>query len=111
MTYIVTDDCIKCKFTDCVSICPIGCFYEGETMLVIHPEECIDCGICVPECPVGAIKSDTEAGVEQWVLLNREYAAKWPNLTTKRAAPPDAELYRDTKNKFIHFSPKPGAGD
>jgi ferredoxin len=111
MTYVVTDDCIKCKFTDCVEICPMDCFYEGENMLVIQPDDCIDCGICVAECPAGAIKSDTEKGVEQWLVLNREFAAKWPNLTTKRVAMPDADKFRDQKDKFIHFSPEPGIGD
>ena len=62
MTYVVLDACIKCKFTDCVEVCPVDCFYEGETMLVINPDECIDCGICEPECPVDAIESDTSAG-------------------------------------------------
>ena len=60
MTYIVNENCIKCKYTDCVEVCPVDCFYEGENMLVIHPDECIDCGVCEPECPVDAIKPDTE---------------------------------------------------
>ena len=62
MTYIVNEKCIKCKYTDCVEVCPVDCFYEGENMLVIHPDECIDCGVCEPECPVDAIKPDTEPG-------------------------------------------------
>jgi ferredoxin len=111
MTYVVTENCIKCKFTDCVDICPMDCFHEGENMLVIRPDDCIDCGICVPECPVGAIKSDSEPGVEDWVVLNRDYAAQWPNLMTRKAALPEAEHYREAKNKFIHFSPLPGEGD
>ena len=65
MTYIVNDSCIKCKYMDCVEVCPVDCFYEGENMLVIHPDECIDCGVCEPECPVEAIKPDTEPGLEQ----------------------------------------------
>ena len=64
MTYIVTDNCIKCKYMDCVEVCPVDCFYEGENMLVIHPDECIDCGVCEPECPAEAIKPDTEPGLE-----------------------------------------------
>jgi ferredoxin len=60
MTYVVNDNCIKCKYTDCVEVCPVDCFYEGANMLVIHPDECIDCGVCEPECPVDAIKPDTE---------------------------------------------------
>ena len=65
MTYIVNDNCIKCKYMDCVEVCPVDCFYEGENMLVIHPDECIDCGVCEPECPVEAIKPDTEPGVRK----------------------------------------------
>ena len=67
MTYIVNESCIKCKLMDCVEVCPVDCFYEGENMLVIHPDECIDCGVCEPECPVDAIKPDTEAGAEKWL--------------------------------------------
>ena len=71
MTYIVNDNCIKCKYMDCVEVCPVDCFYEGENMLVIHPDECIDCGVCEPECPVDAIKPDTEPGVEKWLTRQR----------------------------------------
>ena len=91
MTYIVNDSCIKCKFMDCVEVCPVDCFYEGENMLVIHPDECIDCGVCEPECPVEAIKPDTEPGLEKWLKLNAEYAKIWPNITIKREPPADAQ--------------------
>ena len=74
MTYVVTEACIKCKYTDCVEVCPVDCFYEGENMLVIHPDECIDCGVCEPECPADAIKPDTEPGLEKWLEVNTEYA-------------------------------------
>ena len=112
MTFVVTDSCIKCKFTDCVEVCPVDCFYEGENMLVIHPDECIDCGVCEPECPVEAIKPDTEKGLEKWVELNRVYADQWPNITSKKEAPEDADKYRDEKGKLeAHFSTKPGTGD
>ena len=84
MTYIVNENCIKCKFTDCVEVCPVDCFYEGENMLVIHPDECIDCGVCEPECPVDAIKPDTEPGLEKWLELNRQYSETWPNITAKK---------------------------
>ena len=84
MTYIVNENCIKCKFTDCVEVCPVDCFYEGENMLVIHPDECIDCGVCEPECPVDAIQSDTEDGAEKWLVLNRDMSEKWPNITEKK---------------------------
>src|SRR5262249_24646679 len=79
MTYVVTEACIKCKYTDCVEVCPVDCFYEGENMLVIHPDECIDCGVCEPECPADAIKPDTEPGLEKWLEVNTEYAKSWPN--------------------------------
>ena len=84
MTYIVTDNCIKCKYTDCVEVCPVDCFYEGENMLVIHPDECIDCGVCEPECPAEAIKPDTESGLDKWLEINTKYASLWPNLSERR---------------------------
>ncbi len=112
MTYVVSDKCIKCKFMDCVEVCPVDCFYEGENMLVIHPDECIDCGVCEPECPAEAISPDTAPGLEQWRKLNAEYAEIWPNITVKRAPPADAEHYDGMPNKFEdHFSPNPGQGD
>ena len=100
MTYIVNENCIKCKYMDCVEVCPVDCFYEGENMLVIHPDECIDCGVCEPECPVDAIKPDTEPDLEKWLELNREYAEKWPNIMVKKDAPPDADKYRGEKGKL-----------
>jgi ferredoxin len=112
MTYIVDEECIRCKHMDCVEVCPVDCFYEGENMLVIHPEECIDCGVCEPECPVDAIKPDSDPGAEKWLALNAEYAKVWPNITVKRDAPPDAEEWFGKPNKFEEqFSPKPGKGD
>jgi ferredoxin len=92
MTYIVNEKCIKCKYTDCVEVCPVDCFYEGENMLVIHPDECIDCGVCEPECPVDAIKPDTEPGLEKWLEVNRKFSETWPNITSKKEALPDAPL-------------------
>ena len=71
MTYVVTEACIRCKYLDCVEVCPVDCFYEGENMLVIHPDECIDCGVCEPECPVEAIVPDSDPQAEKWVELNR----------------------------------------
>ena len=112
MTYVVNEKCIKCKFTDCVEVCPVDCFYEGDNMLVIHPDECIDCGVCEPECPVDAIKPDTEPGLERWLEVNREYADKWPNITSKKPALAEADQYRDEKDKFDkYFSSEPGSGD
>ena len=87
MTYVVTDNCIKCKYMDCVEVCPVDCFYEGDNMLVIHPDECIDCGVCEPECPAEAILPDGEPHLEKWLKLNAEYALIWPNITIKREPP------------------------
>ena len=111
MTYVVTEACIKCKYMDCVEVCPVDCFYEGENMLVIHPDECIDCGVCEPECPPEAIKADTESGLERWLTLNADYAKKWPNITQKGTAPEDADKFDGEKDKFEkYFSDKPGSG-
>jgi ferredoxin len=112
MTYVVKEQCIKCKYMDCVEVCPVDCFYEGENMLVIHPDECIDCGVCEPECPVEAIKPDTEPGLERWLQLNREYCERWPNITAKKPAPEDADTYRDEADKYAkYFTEAPGEGD
>ena len=93
MTYVVVENCIKCKYMDCVEVCPVDCFYEGENMLVIHPDECIDCGVCEPECPAEAIKPDTEPGLEKWLKLNAEYAKSWPNISVKREGPADGKEF------------------
>jgi len=111
MPYIVTEACIKCKYTDCVEVCPVDCFYEGENMLVIHPDECIDCGVCEPECPVDAIKPDTEPGLEKFLELNAEYAKSWPNITVKKEPPEDAKEWDGKSGKITEFDPEPGAGD
>jgi ferredoxin len=112
MPYVVTENCIKCKFQDCVEVCPVDCFYEGENMLVIHPDECIDCGVCEPECPIEAIIPDTDPESEKWLEMNREYSEKWPNITRKGDSPADADDWRDVEGKFEkHFSAEPGAGD
>ena len=112
MTYVVTDNCIKCKYTDCVEVCPVDCFYEGENMLVSHPEECIDWGVCEPECPAEAIKPDTEPNLEKWLELNAKYSGLWPNMTQKKDPPADAKKHDGEKGKLEkYFSPKPGEGD
>ena len=112
MTYVVNESCIKCKYTDCVEVCPVDCFYEGENMLVIDPDECIDCGVCEPECPIDAIKPDTGPGLEKWLGVNVEYAKAWPNITVRKDHPPDAKGWEDVADKFEkYFSPKPGKGD
>ena len=111
MTYAVNDSCIKCKYTDCVDVCPVDCFYEGENMLVIHPDECIDCGVCEPECPADAIKPDSDIA-DKWIKLNAEYAIVWPNITAKREPAADAKSYEGQPDKFAKFfSPNPGEGD
>lgn len=108
MTFVVTEACIKCKFMDCVEVCPVDCFYAGENMLVIHPDECIDCGVCEPECPAEAILPDTEPLAQPWLELNRQYASIWPNLAEKGTTPPDADAWQDVPNKFAeHFSAEP----
>jgi ferredoxin len=112
MTYVVVENCIKCKYMDCVEVCPVDCFYEGENMLVIHPDECIDCGVCEPECPAEAIKPDTEPGLEKWLKLNGDMARSWPNVTIKRDPAPDAKSFDGKPGKFeAYFSPNPGQGD
>ena len=112
MTYIVTDPCIKCKFMDCVEVCPVDCFYEGENFLAINPDECIDCGVCEPECPVDAIKPDTEDEGTKWLDINTKYAALWPNITKKGTPPEDREQYeRETGKLEKYFSEKPGEGN
>jgi ferredoxin len=112
MTYIVNDKCIKCKYMDCVEVCPVDCFYEGENMLVIHPDECIDCGVCEPECPIEAIKPDTEPGLEKFLKVNADFAKIWPNITTKKEPPADAKTWEDVPDKLEkHFSAQPGKGD
>jgi ferredoxin len=111
MTYVVTEACIKCKYTDCVEVCPVDCFYEGLNMLVIHPDECIDCGVCEPECPVDAIKPDTDDGLAKWVDFNRTYSEQWPNITRKKDAPGDADTWKDVKDKMQYFDANPGSKD
>ena len=112
MTFVVTDNCIKCKYMDCVEVCPVDCFYEGDNMLVIHPDECIDCGVCEPECPAKAIVADTESGLEQWLKLNADLAKIWPNITIKREAPADAKEFDGVPDKLSRFfSAEPGQGD
>ena len=107
MTYVVTDACIHCKFTDCVTVCPVDCFYEGENMLVIHPDECIDCGVCEPECPADAIRADTAPDTDQWVAFNLKYAKIWPVITEAIPAPEAAKNHVGVDGKIADFSAKP----
>ncbi|HUW98615.1 MAG TPA: ferredoxin FdxA [Acidiferrobacter sp.] len=105
MAYVVTESCIKCKYTDCVEVCPVDCFREGPNFLVIDPEECIDCTLCVPECPVGAIFAEDEVPEEQkdFIGLNAELALVWPVILEKKDAPPDAAQWDEVKDKRDHL--------
>ena len=101
MTYVVTESCIKCKYTDCVEVCPVDCFYEGPEFLVIHPDECIDCGLCVPECPIEAIYPDDELPNDQieFVEINAKLADVYENITEAKEPLPDADNFKDVENK------------
>lgn len=111
MTFVVTDACIRCKYTDCVEVCPVDCFYEGENMLIINPDECIDCGVCEPECPAEAIHPESDS-LLKWVELARAQAGQWPNITRKKSPPADADEYKGKEGKFEQFfSPNPGEGN
>jgi ferredoxin len=101
MTYVVTENCIKCKHTDCVSVCPVDCFYEGPNFLVINPTECIDCAVCVPECPVDAIVADTELTEDQKIFLgiNAELSKSWTRITKQKDPLPDHEEWNNKPNK------------
>jgi ferredoxin len=101
MTHVVTEPCIKCKYTDCVDVCPVDCFREGPNMLSIDPDECIDCAVCIPECPVNAIyaEEDVPADQREWIPLNVELAKKWPSITRMKPAPADADEWKDVRDK------------
>ncbi len=112
MTFVVTDKCIRCKYTDCVEVCPVDCFYEGENMLVISPDECIDCGVCEPECPIEAILPDSAPKADKWLELNKKYSEEWPNITCKKDPMPEADELKDEEGKIDkYFSEEPGEGD
>ena len=101
MAYVVTESCIKCKYTDCVEVCPVDCFYEGPEFLVIHPDECIDCGLCEPECPIEAIYADDELPENQiqFIEINARLADVYENITEAKDALPDADNYKDIEEK------------
>jgi ferredoxin len=103
MTYIVNDKCIMCKHTDCVEVCPVDCFYEGENMLVINPDECIDCGVCEPECPVNAIESDTQDSAKAWIDFNKKYSSEWKQIIKKKDALPNAQQHKDEIGKLEKY--------
>ena len=112
MTYVVAEPCIKCKYTDCVDVCPVDCFYEGENFLVIHPDECIDCGACVPECPTEAIFSEDDLP-EKWsdyLELNAKLAEDWPVIEEKGDPLEGADEWKEVAEKREHLSEKPHEG-
>ena len=101
MTFVVTENCIKCKFTDCVDVCPVDCFHEGPNFLVIDPDECIDCTLCEPECPAQAIFPEDELpdGQEKFIAINAEQTPLWPVISEVKDAPADAEEWNGKPNK------------
>jgi ferredoxin len=102
MTHVVTEACIRCKYTDCVDVCPVDCFREGPNFLVIDPDECIDCAVCIPECPVNAIlpEEDVPANQQSYIALNAELSQKWPSITKRKDALPDADDWKDKTGKL-----------
>lgn len=112
MTYLVTDRCVNCKLMDCVEVCPVDCFYEGENFLAINPDECIDCGVCEPECPVDAIRADTQDESDgKWLRINGQFSKLWPNIVRKGEPLADADHCSSEPGKFERdFSPRPGLG-
>ena len=105
MTFVVTEACIRCKYTDCVTVCPVDCFHEGPNFLVIDPAVCIDCAVCVPECPVGAIVPDTELALDQrdYLDLNARLAGEWPVISQSREPLPEAEEWASVTGKREHL--------
>ncbi len=105
MTFVVLEDCIKCKYMDCVDVCPVDCFHEGPNFLVIDPEECIDCTLCEPECPIDAIVSedDMPEGQEHFLELNEELSLNWPVITASKPAPDDAAEWEDVPDKLQYL--------
>jgi len=105
MTFVVTEECIKCKYTDCVEVCPVDCFHEGPNFLVIDPDECIDCTLCEPECPIEAIHSDDDVPEHQkeYIQINAELAKLWPVISEKKDALPDADEWAKVKDKLKYL--------
>jgi len=102
MTFVVVENCIKCKYTDCVEVCPVDAFHEGPNFLAINPDECIDCTLCEPECPVNAIypEDDVPAGQEHYTALNAELCESWPVITERKDPPADAAEWEDKPDKL-----------
>ncbi|MHA7841479.1 MAG: ferredoxin FdxA [Gammaproteobacteria bacterium] len=101
MTFVVTEQCIRCKLTDCVEVCPVDCFYEGPNMLVINPDECIDCALCEPECPVNAIFAEDELPENQqdFLAINKQLSSQWPNINRRKDPPADESEWRNVPDK------------
>lgn len=102
MTHVVTQACIKCKYTDCIEICPVSCFYEGRNMVIIDPDVCIDCGVCVAECPIGAIKPE-DSGHADMITMARKLSKVWPNITHAKRPLPDADTYKEEEDKWNKY--------
>jgi len=105
MTFVVTEDCIKCKYTDCVDVCPVECFHEGADMLVIDPDECIDCALCVPECPIDAIFDEVDVPEAQvhFIQINKQFSTKWPVIHATGEPPEDANEWSGLPNKIKYI--------
>ncbi len=105
MPFVVTESCIKCKYTDCVEVCPVVCFHEGPNMLVIDPDECIDCTLCEPECPVEAIMADEDVPdeMQEYIALNEELSKEWPVINEMKPAPDDADEWKGKTGKLAHL--------
>jgi len=105
MTFVVTENCIRCKYTDCVEVCPVDCFHEGPNFLVIDPDECIDCALCEPECPVNAIyaEDDLPENYRSFLQLNEDLAKEWPVIITKKEPAEDAKQWEDVKDKLQYL--------
>ncbi|EJM97331.1 ferredoxin FdxA [Herbaspirillum sp. YR522] len=105
MTHVVTDSCVRCRYTDCVDVCPVDCFREGPNFLAIDPDECIDCAVCVAECPVNAIyaEEDVPADQQQYIALNADLARNWPSITKTKAPLAEAEQWKDETNKLQYL--------
>jgi ferredoxin len=113
MAYVVAEPCIKCKYTECVEICPVMCFYEGANFLTINPDECIDCGACVDPCPVSAIYPEEELPDKwhEYIEINARYSKEWPKITLYKDPMPTAETYKDKEDKRGELELRPGEGD
>lgn len=112
MAYVVTESCIRCRYTDCVEVCPTDCFHAGPNFLVIDPDECIDCGVCVPECPADAIVSEEDLadGQQSFVELNASLSKQWPVIVSRQAPLPDADDWKAVRDKLQHLITEPVAG-